>query len=247
MLSEQKIYAFSLCLLISLLSVLPLKAQNAKPKAKKEEPKEIVPLFNGVFIGADLYGPGASLLGSDFLSSEVSVEVDLKHRFFPVLEVGYGTTDTWDVKGIHYKSNAPYFRIGMNYNTMYKKKDKSNMLYVGLRYGITSFTYDVSSPGVTDPMWDGITNPLIEDWIWGGTLPYDYKGQKATVHWFEIVAGVRVHVYKDFYMGWALRMKYRRKNDISEYGNPWYVPGFGKFDSSSTGITYSLIYKLPFK
>ena len=187
------------------------------------------------------------MLGSDFLSSEVSVEIDIKRRFLPIVEIGYGSTDTWDVKGIHYKSAAPYFRVGMNYNTMYKKKDKNNMFYVGLRYAISSMNYDVSAVGVTDPIFEGETNPLIEDWIWGETLPYDREGLKATIHWLEIVAGVRVQVFKSLYMGWALRMKYRQKNDISEYGNPWYVPGFGTYNSSKMGVTYSIIYKLPFK
>ena len=33
---------------------------------------------------------------------------------------------------------------------------------------------------------------------------------------------------------------------ISEYGNPWMVPGFGKYNSNNMGVTYSLIYKLPY-
>ena len=44
--------------------------------------------------------------------SEVAVDGNLKNRFFPIAELGYGSTDTWSDKGIHYTSNAPYFRIG---------------------------------------------------------------------------------------------------------------------------------------
>ena len=91
-----------------------------KQKKKKEKkPSEIeYPLFNGVNVGVDLWGLGGKLFGSDFVSSEVAVDVDLKHRFFPVMELGYGSTDSWNEKGTHYKSNAPYVRIGMDYNSL---------------------------------------------------------------------------------------------------------------------------------
>ena len=47
-------------------------------------------------------------------------------------------------------------------------------------------------------------------------------------------------------MGWTLRFKFKTSASINEHGNPWYVPGFGEYDSSNIGITYTLIYKLPF-
>ena len=47
-------------------------------------------------------------------------------------------------------------------------------------------------------------------------------------------------------MGWALRMKYRLSASVSEHGNPWMVPGFGKYSSKNMGITYTLTYKLPY-
>ncbi|KAA6314864.1 hypothetical protein EZS27_034588, partial [termite gut metagenome] len=35
-------------------------------------------------------------------------------------------------------------------------------------------------------------------------------------------------------------------SSISEYANPWYVPGFGIYGASKLTLTYSFIYKLPF-
>ena len=82
--------------------------QDTRPVAKKKEKKkpEIeYPLFNGVSVGVDLWGVGSKLFGGDFMSSEVIVDVDLKHRFFPVVELGYGGVDAWNDNGIHYKSS----------------------------------------------------------------------------------------------------------------------------------------------
>ena len=94
---------------------------------------------------------------------------------------------------------------------------------------------------ITDPIWPGQTsNPDIVDGIWGGSLPYRHTGLKGSMQWFELVAGVRVQIFKDFMMGWTVRKKYKTSSSISEYANPWYVPGFGKYGDSQMGITYSL-------
>ena len=130
---EQKILNYSISLAFCLLLSLPLQAQNSDisappantpPKKEKKEAKEEVhyPLYNGISVSVDLWGPGSKLFGSDFFSSEVAVDVNLKNRFFPIVELGYGNTDTWSDKGIHYKTGAPYFRIGMDYNALYNKK-----------------------------------------------------------------------------------------------------------------------------
>lgn len=243
---EQRILKYFFSGLLFLLVSFSVQAQNEQKKTNKKADTGLkYPLFNGIFISADLYGLGASALGSDFISSEVAVEVDLKNRFMPIVEVGYGSTDTWDEKGIYYKSSAPYFRIGMNYNFQFKK-DSRYYLLGGFRYAFSSFTYDVSNLTATDPIWGTeIGNPNITDPIWGGSVPYNYPGQKGSMHWVEFLVGVRVQVYKNLYMGWSIRYKSRMQQSISDYGDPWYVPGFGQYDKSKFGLSYTISYKIP--
>lgn len=86
------------------------------------------------------------------------------------MELGYGSTDAWNDNGTNYKSNAPYFRIGMNYNALYKKKF-DNFLFVGLRYAMSSFKYDITTLPVTDPIFDGSTETPIK-WMVSGEEAY---------------------------------------------------------------------------
>lgn len=249
---EQKISKYSTATIVSLLCLLfslPLQAQQQRPgarpavkqKAKEEIKADTIPFYNGTYVGVDLFGLGSKLLGGDFLSSEVNVRVNLKKKFIPTVEIGFGQTDTWSDTGIHYKSAAPYFRVGADYNVV------KEYLYVGLCYGFSSFKYDISSTPFSDPIYGGsMANPGLIDGIWGGSVPYHYNGLKSNMQWLELVAGVNVQIYKSFYMGWTLRFKFKTAGSISEHGNPWYVPGFGEYDSSNIGITYTLIYKLPF-
>ena len=113
-------------------------------------------------------------------------------------------------------------------------------------YAFSSFKYDVSTLPADDPIWgDNIGNPSLGDDYWGGSIPFNHPGMKASVQWLEIVLGVKVRIYKNFNMGWSVRMKYKTSASTGEYGDPWYVPGYGKYKSNNMGITYSLIYKLP--
>lgn len=252
----QRILSYSISILLCLSALLPATAQqqarntsDQRPVATQKEktPPEIeYPLFNGINIGLDLWGPGSKLLGGESFSSEVAVDVDLKHRYFPILELGYGKTDEWNDNGVHYKSSAPYFRLGMDYNALYKKAH-GHMLLVGLRYAMCPVSYDVASPGIDDPIYGGSFNPNIEDNIYGGSVPYNHTGMKCNMHWMELCVGIRANVWKSIYMGFALRMKYKLAASPDTYGDPWYVPGYGNYSSNTMGVTYTITYKLPLK
>ena len=204
------------------LTGLPVRAQNTNrppasnpPKEEKKETEEVsFPLYNGVTVSVDLWGIGSKVLGGDFLSSEVAVDVNLKNRFFPIVELGYGGADAWNDNGTHYKSNAPYFRVGINYNALYKKKF-DNYLFVGLRYAMSSFKYDIEALSVDDPIYGGsIGNPNQTDDIWGGSLPFNHQGMKGSMQWVEFCVGIRAHIWKQFYMGWGLRFKFRTSSSV---------------------------------
>ena len=143
-----------------------LAAQEKKTTIEEEK----VPFYQGTTIGVDIFGLGSKIFGGDITSTEISVEVTLKNCYVPVAEIGYGTTDTTDDgTNIHYKASAPYFRIGMNYNFFFKKPYLPGFLYGGIRYGFTSFSYDVDAPTMKDPTW-GFPE-----------IPFSYDGIKTTV------------------------------------------------------------------
>lgn len=222
-------------LVLSSLWLLPsgLRAQEVKTFSETE--KENPALFQGLFVGADVFGFLNQALGSDIMTTEASVEVNLRNRFFPVVELGYGSIDTTDDEtGIYYKTAAPFFRVGMNYNVFYKKPHLPGYFTVGLRYGFSSFDYDVKAPELADPNW-GHTQ-----------VPIDYTGVKSNAGWLELVLGLKTQVYKNFYMGFTVRYRSRLHMTKNENSEPYYIPGYGRGKSNNYGITYNLIYKLPF-
>ena len=188
-------------------------------------------VFNGITIGVDLVGP-VQRLASDYGTLEGALKVNLKNTYFPVVEAGLGMADTEDDNtNIKYKTSAPFLRIGLDWNVL-KNKEQANRLFVGARYGISMFNYDISGPAITDP-------------VWGGQGDFDISGISSTSHWAELVLGVQVKILKNFHMGWSARYKAKINFGGSDYCNPYYVPGYGTTESSTTwGATYHLIWDL---
>jgi len=258
---EQRILPYIISLLLALCFHTALQAQptlnnprgderiwseKANQKQKKEKtrtPPEIeYPLFSGVSVGVDVIQPLQKIFGSDYSGFEAMGTVNLKGRYFPTLELGYGKSNMTDEnKGIAYKMSAPYTRLGIDYNFLYKKAH-GNQLLLGLRYGFSSFSYDINDP------YDGTQERAnITDDVWGEKLPYNHSDMKATMHWIEFNLGLRSHIWKQIYMGWSVRVRYKLSASTDKYGDPFYVPGFGEYGSNRIGLTYHIIYLLPFK
>ena len=226
-------YIIALLVLSNLL--MPTSAHAQEIKILSEDKEEELPFYQGFMVGVDVSGLASKAFGSDAFSSEISIHANLKNRFFPVVEIGYGKTDTTgEETNIHYQTSAPFFRVGMDYNVFYKKPHLPGYFTVGLRYGFSSFTYDMQSPDLVDPNW-GHTS-----------IPVTYNDVKSNAGWLELVLGMKTQVYKDFYMGFTVRYRARQSMKKHENTEPYYIPGYGRGKTSNFGITYSLSYRLPF-
>lgn len=188
-------------------------------------------LFQGFTISADIFGPITYVI-SDYGSIEGALRLNLRNTYFPIFEIGYGKCNTTDDDThISYKAAAPFFRAGVDINIL-KDKRQNNRLYVGVRYGFSTFNYDMSGPDMTDP-------------VWHGTAPFHYEGMKSNSHWAEIVFGVQVKIWSKFHMGWSVRYKKPMKIGQDMYAKPYYIPGYGTtVGESCWGGTYNLVFDL---
>ncbi|MBR2606549.1 MAG: hypothetical protein IKC70_01240 [Bacteroidaceae bacterium] len=216
-----------------LLTTLPL---TVEAQEKENQQKESTFAFKGLYLSADILGYLGSFL-DDAKSGEIAIEANLGNRFFPTFEAGYASIDFIDENfGIHYKSAAPYFRAGLNYNFSYQKgkAPRPNYFYGALRFGCSKMTYDVSSPPIHDP-------------VWGGEVPFSHSDVSGFASWAELGVGVNAKIWKNLRMGWCIRYKARLNVINSEYTRVGYIPGFGKNRHTRFGATYSIIYEIPYK
>ena len=220
--------------------IIPLKTYSQGNVLEPEKPtqyveiseeKPLMDFFQGFSLSADIFPLGQKIL-SDYGGIEGQIKLNLLNTYFPAIEIGYGNCNHTDGNTkIQYKTSAPFIRIGCDYNLL-KNKFQDNLLYVGARYGFSAFKFDISGPELTDP-------------IWGGSEPFSYHGINTTSHWFEILIGAQVKIYKGFHMGWSVRYKHEVNTSKNEYAKPYYIPGYGTTTNSSAwGASYYLIFDL---
>ncbi|MBO4589667.1 MAG: hypothetical protein J5698_01660 [Bacteroidaceae bacterium] len=191
-----------------------------------------VPLLCGVYLSADVFGFIYPFFTSNgFYNNEVSLSVNLKNRFQPVVEVGYGHCNTLgELYDIRYATAAPYYRIGMDYNFQYRNR-KSSYIIGGARVGYSQSTYEVEAPA-------------LDDDVFGTAAPFHLTDMPCRALWAEALVGVRVQMWKNLYLCWTVRYKRNLSITTSANGNPWFVPGFGAYGNEAVGATYSVSYYL---
>lgn len=190
------------------------------------------PLFSGYGIYTDLCGLAMTQLGK-WGQYEAGAHVGIKGTYFPVVELGIGQSNHNDQRShLHYKTHSPYFRLGLDYN-LNKNRASHNRYYVGVRYGFSSFTYDLSGPDITDDFWHQ-------------SVPYDMSGVKGVAHWGEILFGLQSQIWKFIHLGWTFRYKARLHEKMGVPGHAYYIPGYGKNGeaTSTMGGSFNLIFEL---
>lgn len=222
-----RISRFSFALVgISLLLPSPMQARDEGEREKA--PK--APLLMGVAVQVDLAGPVMKALNTKFDQLECGARINFRDKYFPLVELGVGECERdGEQNANHFKTRAPYFRVGMDYN--FNKKHNGNRFFAGLRYGFSSYTYD-------------FTNVDFQDPVYGGNTGLDLSGQKANMHWAEVSVGCETKLWSFIRLGWTLRFKARISEKDTPYGSPYYVPGFGKNGSTTWGGTCNLIFDI---
>lgn len=216
---------------ISTLLALGALSASAQGLKQQTERPDTTRFFRGLQVMADVVGP-IQLAVSDYGQYEAALRINLKDKYFPVFELGYGTANHEDdpVTHVVYKTSAPYGKVGMDFNIM-KNKHDIYRVYIGARYAFTTFKYDVASPVLTDP-------------VWQDPAAIQLNNISASYHWAELLFAVDAKIWGPLHLGWSVRYRRRLAHNDGESGNVWYVPGFGKTGNSRLGGTFNIIINL---
>lgn len=221
------ISSFSRRLCVSgLLLLIAVASASAQMKLLRME-KDSIPMFRGFAVSFDVAG-AAMLSFSDYGQYEAALRVNLHDEWFPVLEAGYGKARHDDeVTHIYYATSAPYYKLGVDRNLL-KDKHSPNRLYAGVRYAFTNYKVDISRPDFPDPVW-----------LWN--TGYGVKDASCYAHWLEAVVGVDAKIFGPIHLGWNVKYQLRLAHKEGDFGNTWYVPGFGKNESTKMSASFLVI------
>lgn len=209
--------------IVVLMTGSSVYAQNNKIT----NPADTMPLLKGMQISVDIAGPIIMQL-SDYGEYEAALRLNLKNKYFPIFELGYGMAEHLndEVTGISYETSAPYFRIGCDLNLL-KNKNSENHFYGGIRYAFTTYKVDMSRNEMQDP-------------VWGNMASFNIEGESCNQHWIEVVFGIDSKIWGPLHLGWNVRYKRRIAHKDSSAGNTWYIPGFGKYGDTRLGANFNV-------
>lgn len=191
----------------------------------------------GIRVGVDLSRLGRSLYQDSFRGFEAVADYRLTKKIYAAGELG--TVDfTIDDDQLNFTTKGSYFKIGFDYNAYQNWLDMENMIYVGVRYGFSSFSQNLNSYKIYDK------NGYFED-----TVVYpDKKYSGLTAHWGEIIGGIKAEVLDNLFLGFSVRLNFLFTDKKPDDFDNLYIPGFNRtYDGTfGTGFNYTLSYFIPF-
>ncbi len=136
------------------------------------------------------------------------------------------------------KTTGSYFKAGVDYNVYDNWFGMDNLIYGGLRVGLSSFKQQLNGFTIynTDQYWVPFSNP---DSI-------EFSGLSAI--WAELVFGIKVEVLNNVYVGFSAQLKNLISEDQPENFENIFIPGFNRtYDSSGIGVgfSYNISYLIP--
>jgi hypothetical protein len=197
--------------------------------------------INKVRFGFDLLKPIASSSEGDNLNYEIVGDLQLTENIYLAGE--YGSIDKLiEDENINFNSTGSFLRVGLDYNLFKNWIGMDNSIYVGFRYGNSSFSNKILNYEVRNK--DSYFSNLVEDEF--QTIEYS----NLSGNWIEILLGIKVETFKNVYLGLSLRLnKLLSDEKPNNFGN-LFIPGFNKVTDENTfgsGFNYTLTYSIPLK
>ena len=190
------------------------------------------PRLTDLSVGLNIAEPLFMAFGQSYASTDVSLTLNMWNRLQPTVEVGLGwAKNTPDGMNFTYKGKpSPYFKVGANYNFMFKNSPDYQVL-VGIRLGYSTFGYDVTDAHYINSYWH-------ED------ISYNITGERSHALWGEAGVGLKVKLWDRVSMGWMIRYHGIFNYGKNDHSKPWFIPGYGP-RSSSLGLSLGIYYTLP--
>ena len=213
-----------------ILLLFPLALLSYAREDVEKERNDSIPLYQGVNVKLDIAMPiiEAARSAGKIQDYEMAINVRLKNRFYPTLELGYALAEC-GADGAQHKGHGGFARLGMDL-AIVKKGETENNLLIGLRFGGAYQNYDLTNVQLQTDYWQ--SNSI------------DFYNQNRFDCWGEIVVGCQVYLWKGLHMGWYGRVKLLfTRNVAEEQVLPYYVPGLGFRNDFNWGFNYYIGYR----
>ena len=177
----------------------PIRGKATKKTTNTAKKDTIIPVKKdryGLRVGVDLYKLTRGLYDSNYKGIELVGDYRLTKKHFLAAEIGSEDKTTEDDR-LNTTTKGTYLKAGFDYNVYQNWLDMENIISVGLRGGFSTFNQELNSYKIynSNPYW--------------GEMPWINSGETfngLTAAWIEVVAGVKVKVYNNIFVGFSLSL-----------------------------------------
>ncbi|MBA6152542.1 hypothetical protein H3Z82_07370 [Gelidibacter gilvus] len=221
--------------------VLPLTSFAQETQEVQEENVNdtiIVKQKYGLRLGADIGKLTRSFIDDDYTGFEISGDYRLTQKLYLAGELG---TEENTIRNdyLDVTAKGSYFKAGIDYNLYRNWLDMENLIYTGLRVGVSAFSQNLNSYTIYTT--DQYYNPPFTS-----TDLQEFKGLSAV--WAELVIGIKAEIVNNLFVGINAQLKGLVAEDQPTNFENLFIPGFNRtFDSGrfGFGFGYNVSYLIP--
>ncbi|WP_420601073.1 DUF6048 family protein [Flagellimonas sp.] len=230
------------CIATSFWGICQDKPIDLQPKDTVEYKQEY-----GLRVGADISRLILSFADEDYTGLELVGDYRLTRKLYLAAELGNEKKTQTEGLGstllYNYTTSGSYLKLGVEINSYENWFGMSNSITIGGRYAAASFSHTLNNYNIFDS--NRFFNP--DGFLEGAQNGEEFNSLNAS--WLEFVAGIKVELFANIYVGMSARLGFLVTNKEEErFPNLW-IPGFNKVtDGSNFGVSYnySISYLIPF-
>ncbi len=219
---------------INILFLLNCIVSFSQENDKKQD--TIIKNKYGLRVGIDLFNPVNTFFNEDRKGLELVGDYRISKKLYIAAELGYLENIT-DEDFINFTTNGSYLKAGVDYNAYENWLDMENAIYVGFRYGYSTFSQTLNSFTINN---DSSLDDLA-------TVENGQKFDNLNAQWAEIVLGIKAEILNNLYLGFSFSGKKMITTKEPEGFKNLFVPGFNRvfLNNSGFGFNYTISYLIP--
>jgi hypothetical protein len=192
----------------------------------------------GFRAGADLARFIRTAVDDNYSGFEIIGDYRFYKKFYLAAEIGNESLIR-DEENISAEGSGSYARIGIDYNIYDNWYGMQNSIYIGLRYGFSTFDQTLHDYSI-------YTNT---DYFGSSQITESIKSDDLNASWVELMLGIKVELINNLYLGVNVSLRNLVNQKKPDRFDNLYIPGYGRtndFSNIGVGYGYSISYLIPF-
>jgi hypothetical protein len=188
-------------------------------------------------VGVELTGASRYFYEKEHAGLETFFSADISEKLAPTVIAGindYTYLRYRDAGMMMYDFRVKgfYIKPGVDFNLLAPKKAGGKYSFgVGIRYGITGFSYSI---------------PEINTENYWGRHQTSIPVNRAMAHYAEVTPAIRAEIMKNISLGWSVSLRKMISSGTGKDMQPVYLPGYGNGAKPiSFALSYFIIWSIP--